>query len=132
MMVMQQVAQRIELRLHRDRDPNVGAHPCLASLKRGRCYSHDGIFVLIEFNCLAEDVRVRCEMRLPQAITDDCHWRTARLLVLTRKKTAPQNGLHAKYIKIICRSNHAREAHRFPIAGQTDANEVARSDPRKT
>src|SRR5258707_2550126 len=105
-MVVQQVAPRIELRLHRERDPNVGAHTSLAPLKGRRRHSHDGIGLLIEFNGLADDLRVGREMGLPQAITDHCHGRTAWLLVFLRKKTTPKKWTHAKYIKIVRRCHH--------------------------
>src|SRR6266852_5121713 len=131
-MVMQQVAQWIHLRMHHDRDPNIGSHPGLASLKHSRCYAHNGVGVLVDFNRLAYDVRRRTEMRLPETVADHHHRRATRLLVLHRKKSTPQDRPHAQYIEIIRRGYHAPHALRFTLARQAQLSEAAGHYARKT
>src|SRR5215467_165768 len=132
MMVMKQITPRVELRLHHDRDPNVGAHPGLASLKCGRRYPDDGIRMLVEFNRLADNVWVRCQVCLPEPVTDHRYRRPARLLVISGKKSAPQKWANAKYIKIIGGSEHTEDAFGFCFAGQADRREIAGGDAGKT
>ncbi len=64
-MVMKQVALRHQLLFHHDRNPNLRSHPRLAPLKHRWRYAHNGVWVLVDFNCLAHYVRIRTEMRLP-------------------------------------------------------------------
>src|SRR5208283_5658696 len=131
-MVMKQVAQRVHLRFHHDRNPNLGSHPGLAPLKHRRRYAHNGVWVLVDFNYLPHYVRIRTEMRSPEPVADHCHWRTSRLLVLRGLKAAPKDRPHAQYIEIIRRRYHAPDALRFTFARQAHLSEAARRDARKT
>ena len=124
-MVMQQVAQRIKLRFHHHRDPEVRSYAGLAALKRRRRHPHNGIRALVEFDRPANNVRIRTEMRLPETITDHGHWRAPWHLIFRRKKAAPQKWPHTEDVKIVRGSHHRRKALRFPFACQADWNEVA-------
>src|ERR1700740_179765 len=130
-MVMKQVAQRVQLRFHHDRNPNLGSHPRLASLKHGRRYAHNGVTVLVDFNCLAHNVWIRTEMRLPEAVADDRHGRVTRLLVFRRQETAPKDRPHPEYLEIIRRHYHARDALWSSFARQAHLDESARRYARK-
>src|SRR6516162_3506565 len=110
MVVMKQVALRVQLRFHHDRDPNLGSYARLTPLKRGRRYPHDGVGVLVDINCLAQDIGVRTKMRLPKPVADHGHRRASRLLILHRKKAAPKDRPHTPYIEIIRGRYHTKDA----------------------
>src|SRR5260221_14707096 len=131
-MVMKQVAQRVQLRFHHDRGPNLRSHPCLAPLKHGWRHTHNDVWVLVDFNCLAHDVWIRTEMRLPQPVADHRHGRASRLFVFRRQKAAPKDRPHPQYTEIIRARYHARDALWSSFARQAHLDESARPYARKT
>src|ERR1700674_2742331 len=99
-MVMKQVAQRDQLRFHNDQNPNLSSNPRLTPLKHGRRYANNRVWMLVDFDCLAYDVRIRTEMRLPEPVADHRHGRASRFLVLHGQKAPPKDRPHAQYIEI--------------------------------
>src|SRR5215472_11034721 len=131
-MVMKHVTLRIKLSFHHDRDPNLGTHSRLASLKRGRRYSHNGVCVLVDFGGLAHDVWIRTKVGLPQPIADHRDGRASRLLVLRRQKATPKDRPHTQYIEIIRGRYHAQNSLGFTFACEAHLSEVANGDAGKT
>ena len=82
MMIVKQIAKGIQLGFHHDGNPHVGSHPRLAPLKCCRCDAHNRVWVLIDLNCLAHDVTIRTEMRLPESVADHGDGRASRLRIL--------------------------------------------------
>src|SRR5579864_4328062 len=131
-MVMQEVPQWIDLRLHHDRNPNLSSNAGLAPLEYGRRHTHNGVRMFVDFNCLADNVWSPAEMRLPEMVADHGHGRTTRLLVFRRKKSAPQDRTHAQYVEIIRGRYHAPDPLRFTLTRQAQLSEAARRDARET
>ena len=131
-MIVKRVVPGHQLRRHHDRNPDFHAQPGLAALKLRRRYAHDGIGVLVDFYVLADDVRIRGEMRLPEAVADHRDGRASGLFIVRGKKAAAEDGMHAKHIEIIGGSHHAPDAFRFTFAREAHGSEDARRDAGKT
>src|SRR5215469_7077730 len=132
MVVMKQVAHRVQLRFHHDQDSNLGSYPRLAPLKHGWRYAHDGVGVLVDINGLSHDIGVRTEMRLPKLVADHGHRRASRLLILHRKKTAPKDRPHAQYIEIIRGRYHTKDALWLALTREAHLHKAARRDACET
>src|SRR5262252_3652573 len=132
MVVMKQVAPGVQLRFHRDRDPNLGSYPRLAPLKRGWRYPHDGVGVLVDINGLVDDIGVRTKMRLPKPVADHRHRRASRLLILHRKKTAPKDRPHTQYIEITRGRYHTKDALWLALTREAHLRKAARRDACET
>src|SRR6516162_1037786 len=132
MVVMKQVTQRVQLRFHHDRDPNLSSYPRLAPLKHGWRYPDDGVGVLVDINGLAHDIGVRSKMRLPELVADHGHRRASWLLILHRKKTAPEDRPHTQYIEIIRGRHHAKDALWLALTREAHLRKAARRDAGET
>ena len=131
-MVMNQVALRHQLLFHHDGNPDFRAQPGLAPLKyRGR-HADNRVGVLIDFERLAHDIRIRAEVRLPQPVTDHGHGRAARFVVLLGKKTAPQDRPDAQQIEIVRGRHHSPHALRFALSRQTHGSDIGGGDADET
>src|SRR5580700_5280823 len=130
-MVIKQVADGHELRLHHDRHPDFHAQSGLASLKQRRRNSHDRVGMLVELDRLAQNVAVRAEMRLPQTIADHRYRGASRLLILLGKKTAAEHRPYAQHIEIIRGCDHTPDALRLAFAREAHGRKYARGESCK-
>src|SRR5262249_37508169 len=74
--------------IHRERNPQVGAEPGFAAVEIPRGYPNNRIGVPIDLNRFADDLRIACEMVLPDGVTDDDHCSTGARRSFFRKKSA--------------------------------------------
>src|ERR1700756_1945867 len=71
-------------------------------------------------------------MRLPEPVADYRDRRASGLFIFRRQEWAPEDGLHAEHIEIVCRCHHAPHALGFALAGKAQLGEVACRDACET
>src|SRR5215470_4086266 len=73
--------------IHRERNPQVGAEAGFAAGEIPRGYPNNGVGMAINLNRLADDLRIACEMVLPDGVTDDDHRSAGARRSFFRKKS---------------------------------------------
>ena len=110
-------------------NPNLRPQSRLGPLEHGGRHAHNGVRVLIDFDGMAHDVRVRGEVRLPEPVADHGDGSATRLLVIGGQETASQGGLYAENGEIVRGGHRAPDAFRLVTIAGRAAGELSATVP---
>src|SRR5579883_729709 len=122
---------RLDLRLHRHRNPKFGRQQNLGSKEALGCYADDVVIKAIQLDLLSDYIWITPETVLPTGVAQDDNGVRRRSLVVFGCETAPQHRTDSEHVEIVARGLVAPEMDVFAALAQSDRRDPVRNETRE-